>query len=43
MLPVRLTLALRTHTESETMEKDIPYKWKLKESSSYTYIKQNRR
>ena len=31
------------HTESEGMEKDIPCKWKLKESwGSNTYIRQNR-
>ena len=30
-------------TESEGMEKDIPYKWKSKESwSSNTHIRQNR-
>lgn len=28
----RLSSALRTHTESEGIEKDIPYKWKTKES-----------
>ena len=31
------------HTESEGMEKDIPCKWKLKESwSSNSHIRQNR-
>ena len=31
------------HTENEGMEKDIPCKWKLKESwGSNTYVRQNR-
>ena len=44
MLPTsKLTLELKTGTESEGMEKGIPYKWKSKEShSSNTCVKQDR-
>ena len=42
MLPTRDSLQFEGHiqTESEGMEKDIPCKWKSKESwSSYTHIR----
>ena len=44
MLPVReLTSDLKTQTESQGIDTDIPCKWESKESrSSNTHIRQNR-
>ena len=45
MLPTRDPLQIEGHiqTETEGMEKNIPFKWKSKESwSSNSHIRQNR-